>query len=416
MGRNGSRGRNVVLAGILVAGFAAAAAPVAFGFADESVSELAQYYGFGPLELFKLQQRSGNMLVGDLNHDGLNDLVLVDNSNSRIDILQQRKQPDSPGAAVKSAKINAIANDWRFEHRKMSVDKAIASLALGDFNGDGRTDIAYIGLPDRLILKLQPEKGEWTSPPTIRLPDLQPAQWMMVGGDLNHDRKDDLVVLGKNETYVLYQQGKGELGTPERLMNTSDKLGLAQIADLDGDSRNDLCYLANDEGERSLCARLQTQDGHLGPEMRFELERPRAVALFDIDNKAQKEILTIHGQTGRVKLFQLHRPEAKAGELAGQLIQYGFGQQGVGRDRDLATGDVTGDGRSDVVVTDPESAQMIVYQQVVGIGLDQGNTFPGLVGSTQVRIADLDGDKTGEVIVLSAGKRRLESAAWKKGG
>ena len=265
MGRNGSLGRNVVLAGILVAGFAATAEPVAFGFADESVSELAQYYGFGPLELFKLQQRSGNMLVGDLNHDGLNDLVLVDNSNSRIDILQQRKRPDSPGAAAKSSKINAIANDWRFEHRKMSVDKAIASLTLGDFNGDGRTDIAYIGLPDRLILKLQPEKGEWTSPQTIRLPDLQPAQWMMVGGDLNHDQKDDLVVLGKNETYVLYQQGKGELGTPERLMNTSDKLGLAQIADLDGDGRNDLCYLANDEADRAALCPLADPRGAARP-------------------------------------------------------------------------------------------------------------------------------------------------------
>ena len=149
--------------------------------------------------------------------------------------------------------------------------------------------------------------------------------------------------------------------------------------------------------------------------MRFELERPAAVSLFDIDNRAQKEILTIHGQTGRVKLFQLHRPEAKAGELAGQLIQYGFGQQGVGRDRDLATGDVTGDGRSDVVVTDPESAQMIVYQQVAGTGLDQGNTFPGLIGSTQVRIADLDGDKTGEVVVLSAREKAIGVSRMEKG-
>src|SRR5579871_1638772 len=137
MHRKGFRGRVVLLLCAVGVGASVVSTtePDAFGFADESVSELAQYFGFGPLELFKMQQRSGNMLVGDLNHDGLNDLVLVDNSNSRIDILQQRSKPDS-AATTKSTKINAIANDWRFEHRKMSVDKAIASLTLGDFNGD----------------------------------------------------------------------------------------------------------------------------------------------------------------------------------------------------------------------------------------------------------------------------------------
>lgn len=387
---------------------------------QETVSELAQYFGFGDLELFKLQQRSTNMLPGDFNHDGLTDLVLVDNSNSRIDLLQQRKERPDPAKQPKSAKINAVENDWRFEHRKLAVDKAVASLAVGDFNGDGRTDIAYLGLPDRLMLKLQPESGEWPSKQVQRLPDLQPALWMLAAGDLNSDKKDDLVVLGKNETYVLYQKPDGTLGAPEHVMNTSDKLQLAQIADLDGDGRADLCYTANDEGERTLCARLQTQDGHLGPEMRFELEHPRAVSLYDIDNKAQREILTIHGQTGRVKLFQLQRPEAKPGELAGQLIQYGFGQQGVGRDRDLAIGDITSDGKVDVVVTDPEAAQMIVYQQVPAgdpasgpaagrtlSGLDQGHTFPGLTGTTQVRIADLDGDKRGDVVVLSPREKAI---------
>ena len=39
-------------------------------------SPLAQYYGFKPVEVFKLAERSGNMLTGDLNHDGLTDLIL----------------------------------------------------------------------------------------------------------------------------------------------------------------------------------------------------------------------------------------------------------------------------------------------------------------------------------------------------
>ena len=56
-------------------------------------SPLAQYYGFKPVEVFKLADRSGNMLTGDLNHDGLTDMILVDNSHSRLDLMIQRKAP-----------------------------------------------------------------------------------------------------------------------------------------------------------------------------------------------------------------------------------------------------------------------------------------------------------------------------------
>ncbi|MEX2286561.1 MAG: VCBS repeat-containing protein, partial [Planctomycetaceae bacterium] len=70
-------------------------------------------------------------------------------------------------------------------------------------------------------------------------------------------------------------------------------------------------------------------------------------------------------------------------------------------------GDLDGDGLADVVVTDPESAQMIVYRQQRGRGLDAGSTFPGLVGASQVRVSDLDGNKAAEVVVLSTKEKTL---------
>ncbi|MDB5386114.1 MAG: repeat protein, partial [Planctomycetaceae bacterium] len=236
--------------------------------AQEPANELAEFYGFRPLEIFKLATRSGNMVAGDLNHDGLTDLAIVDNSNSRIDLLLQRKKMSDQKEKSTTKDVNSFKGDWRFEHKKFPVDKALSALSLGDFNGDGRLDMAYVGLPDRLIVKLQPETGEWKAGPTFRLPDLQLAQWMMAAGDLNHDGKDDLVILGKNYTFLLYQK-EGEIQAPERLMNTSDKLGLIQIGDLDGDGRADLSYLANDDSGRSLCARFQTVAGKMGPELRF---------------------------------------------------------------------------------------------------------------------------------------------------
>ena len=330
--------------------------------ADEPEVDLSHYYGFDELEIFKLEWRSASMLPGDVNNDGLTDLVVADNSHSRLDLLIQRsEEPETDAASARTNDVNEISSGWRFEHRKLPVDRQIASVALGDFNGDDRTDIAYFGVPDRLVIRYQPESGEWQERETFRLPDVLDAQWIMAAGDLNSDGRDDVVVLGTKVTYLLYQQDGG-LAAARRLMNTANKLGLVQIADLDGDGRNDLCYVANDDLERSFAARLQNEGGELGPELRFELNQPRGLSVADVDGRPGKEVLCIDSNTGRAKILRLKRPAAEPGELAGQLVQYGFGDSS-GRDRDLATGDLDGDGLIDAVVTDPESAQVIVFRQ-----------------------------------------------------
>lgn len=370
------------------------------------VNELAQYYGFKPLEIVKLSDRSANLVSGDFNHDGLSDLAIADNAHSRIDLLLQRgaKPANVPAAKVE---VNQFAPHWRFEHRKLSVDHEIAAMAAGDFNNDGLIDLAYFGGTDKLVLRFQPKSGDWTEKTTIRLPDVPALAWVVLAGDLNNDKRDDIAVLGLNQTYLLYQQKDGKLGSPESLFNTSQRLTLGQIADLDGDGRKDLCYLSHDEGEQALAARLQGQDGRLGPELRFEMTKPRSVSIAQLDQSPQVEVLTVDSSTGRVKLLQLERPTPKPGELASRLIQYGLGQQAADKSRDIATADLDGDGLTDVVVADPDAARMIVFKQRKGIGLEQGEAFSGLVGAEQVRAADLDGNGAAEVIVLSTKEKTI---------
>ena len=378
----------------------------ATGGAEES--PLAQYYGFKPVEVFKLAERSGNMLTGDLNHDGLTDLILVDNSHSRLDLMIQRS--DKPGTKEKPAgrtDVNVIDDAWRFDHQKLPVDHDVAAMTLGDFDGDGRTDIVYFGTPDQLVIRFQPEKGEWTRTKKQRIPDVAASQWFLTAGDLDGNGLDDLVILGKHETILLYQTEKGVLAAPRRLMNTSDKLGLAQIADLDGDGRLDLCYLAGEGLNRVLGARLQQASGQLGPEYVFDLERPRAVSLRDIDGKPGHEILTIDSRTGRLKLLNVEQKKLGEHELPERLIQYGFGKQGSGKERDLAVGDFDGDGLSDLVVTDPDASRVLFFKQSKGQGLEMGIPFPSLTGADQIRAADLDGNGTAELVLHSAAEKTL---------
>ena len=61
--------------------------PVSLHAAD---GDLSAKFGFSGVEIYKVAFRSGNMLAGDFNHDGKLDLIVVDNSHSRIDLFQQR--------------------------------------------------------------------------------------------------------------------------------------------------------------------------------------------------------------------------------------------------------------------------------------------------------------------------------------
>jgi len=378
--------------------------------------DFSPYYGFKPVEVFKLEPRASNLLAGDFNSDGLTDLVLFDNGHARIDLLLQRRRPSEPLPDTTPVGVNEVAPEGRFEHKKIPLDKQLASMAVGDFNGDGRTDIACFGVPDRLMILYQPKKGEWRVNVTMRVPDVLPVQWNMAAGDLNGDGKDDLVILGKHQTYIFLQEEKGGLAPPIVLMNMSEKLSLAQVVDVNGDGRKDLCYLAGEGQERVFCARLQDASGKLGPELQFEVDPPRSVSYADVSGRRGREILTIDNQTGRLKILQMQTPTSGDEEPTGRLVQTGFGRQDSGdRSRDFALGDIDGDGLADLVVTDPDGAGVFVFRQRKGEGLDPAQTFPSFAGVAQVRIADLDGDKKNEVVVLSTKERAIGISRFQNG-
>lgn len=380
------------------------------------VSRWAEYYGFQPVEVIKLSDRSSNLLSGDFNHDGLTDLVLIDNSHHRLDLLIQRKEPPTEGPrTVDLRDVNRIDNPWRFDHQKLPVDQDVVSLTTGDFNHDGRTDLAYFGNPDQLVIRYQSEEATWNQKQQIRLSDIAAAQWCLSAGDLNHDGRTDLVILGKSDTMLLLQPETGEFGPPQKLLNTSSQLGLVQAADLNADEREDLCYLAGDALNRSLGVRLQNPNGQLGPEYLFDLERPRAVSVREVDGQPGQEILTIDSRTGRMKVLRLTFRDQGSRQAPERLVRYGFGQRGTGRDRDLAVGDFDGNGLNDVVVTDPEASRVLLYRQTADQGLDLGTPFPCLSGANVVRPWLGPGREGLKLLVHSTSEKAIGVSQWQEG-
>ncbi len=388
-------------------------APVPVSAQDEEAYPLAGYYGFLPVEITKVDARAHSVVTGDFNHDRLQDLAIVNNGHSRIDILLQRAKPQAAKAADKNDRtVNQVPDHWRLELKKLPVDRPVAALCAGDLNGDGRSDLAYFGTPDRLVIQLQGAAGDWKEKREIRLADVDPKAWSLVVGDVNHDTLQDLIVMGKRNTFLLLQQADGKLADPLMIRNTTEDVGLGMIQDLDGDGRNDLFYNATEKDDRFICARLQDAQGQLGPELRFDtIQNPRGVVLYDLDGKPGSEVLVIDGQTNRVRAMQVRR--ATEGELGAKLIQYGIG--GGSDAGELALGDLDGDHLLEVVVANPERASVVVFKQRAQSGLDLGTDYPGFLGVTQIRVADVNSDGKSEVIVLSPKENALGISRFEDG-
>ena len=389
-------------------GLAWAGAPAAR--ADEP--KLAEYFGFKPLEIYKLDARISNLVVRDLDGDKVDDVAVVNNGRSRIDLLLSGKGPaDGPAPG---ADPNQVPNDRRMRLRSVPVNKEVLNLQAGDFDGDGQVDLAYYGTPAELVILYNQGGGRFGRPRPIATGEATQGSNVLAVGDLNRDGRDDLALLAENEVVTVLQGEKGKLGEPERLPHTAtNKPILIRAVDLDGDGGDDLVIWCGDEDPFRV--RFSAAGGKLGPEQRFATESIRALAFANLDGKPGAEVLTIETQSGRVKVLALDESEEDDAERRGRLIFYPL-PQGQARGRSLAVGDLDGDGRADVVVTDPASAQFLVYRQgPKGAGLGAAQTFPGLVGGRTVRLADFDGDGKAEVVVLSEQEKQVARSTLEAG-
>src|ERR1700757_706736 len=135
----------------LIVGFSAAA--VISGFAAEDVSNR---FGFTGPEIFPIDSQIALLRSADLDGDGLNDLIVVNNSRSKINLLYNQTGKTN---LVKNAKpsgkleLNELPPDARFRIESISSEKRISALVVEDLNGDGKPDIAYYGEPKELVVQ-----------------------------------------------------------------------------------------------------------------------------------------------------------------------------------------------------------------------------------------------------------------------
>jgi len=373
------------------------------------------HIAFSGPELLKMEWGAPAVAVGDVNGDGLLDILSSDPTKARIECFLQRPAGEPVSAqtsepAGEADDINALPDAPRFERRPLAVELRVFSLLSADFTGDGRDDLAYYGEPNKLILVEQSAEGTWGARHTFELPDGSRNPGALAAGDFDGDGRTDIVLVGRNVLHFLSHEEDGQLAPAKKVPASAEGSGFVLVGDFDGNGRLDLAYPVAQQ-ETPLCFRLQDVDGTLGPEQFASVPRFRAIATVRRRDDARAALGLILAASGRLELRRLAAREEKGApaEQAGLLV---CPLEEDKSERQLLVCDLDGDGRLDVVATYPSTAQVGVLFQREGGRMSQPALYPSLSGISEATTGDLDGDGHPELVVLSKEEETIGYSRW----
>ncbi len=367
----------------------------------------------GP-EVLKLDWNTRSLHPVDLNKDGRTDLAVVNNDRSAIEILYQLAPGEELPRSTRGARVNRwepVLEDARFRRASVTSGITVFDLVSGDFNGDGRMDLAYTGDPQPLTLRLQEADGSWTERKVTESPSPAQTVGSFRAADLDGDGRADLAMLGQKELALFFQEKGGELTAPERYALPDDTCYGLEVLDVNGDARPDLVYLCG-SGRDALRVRLQAENRQFGPEQAYAIKNSRCtLQVFRPAAKGKPAVFAFaQDATGQFEEFELEAVE-KGGEqltLRPRVFSPRPGSKTAGSQ---ALGDFDGDGQVDVAISDPDGAQVFLYLRQNDGGFTRAQRYPVLSDTRSLAAGDWDGDGRAEIFVASPKEQAVGVAA-----
>ncbi len=360
--------------------------------------------GFGPPAVTKLDWDTRSLRVADLNGDGLNDLILVNNDRGRIDFLLQRGE-DEPlppsGRPVRKNRWEPVLEDALFREENLVTGFPLFAVVAGDFNHDGRTDVAYTASETPLSIQYQLDDGGFAE--AVVFDGFQPRPWTstLKVGDVDGDGKTDLLVLGQEEILLFRHDEEGLSTHPDRLrMAATDAYGI-DLADINRDGRPDIVYASGTDSQ-AWRIRLQEDSGKFGAERAFDLRiGPGIVHLLERGESGQAPIFAYIAQhSGMINLFELRRREnSDAGFESTRPLIYPV--SAGSEPASYAYGDFDGDGIGELAVADPTESSILVYRQEADWKFQPPQSFPSLLGTSELVVAPREEGAGDDLAVFS---------------
>ncbi len=279
------------------------------------------------------------------------------------------------------------------------------SVAIGDVNGDDLNDVLVLtglkALDDnsyKLFVYHQDIEGNLLPP--VKLPATVSNGNSLDTGDFNGDGRTDVVAGGTATGGIFYQTTTGSLAamvpfTPPQAM-------IVCAGDFNADGRDDIASL--NWSSSSVYVSLQSPGGTMLPAVEYQVSHGGfdELAAGDLNNDGRDDIAIMSG-SGNFPDTQILLQSATGtmNPPTPYLLPTGVTANG------MTVGDITGDGMHDLLVThgvEPQSARISIFNQAPSGGLDfSPANIQAYYGPDTVRVADVNRDNRGDLVVLYGG-------------
>src|ERR1043165_6776506 len=263
------------------------------------------------------------------------------------------------------------------------------SVAVGDFNGDGRADLALTNQTTSSVSVLLGDgMGGFLSANSFTV-GADPLS--VAVGDFNGDGHADLAVANRNSNTasVLLGDGTGGLGAA-RNFNTGTSPDGIVAADFNGDGKLDL--VTSNAGTNDISVLLGDGAGNFGAATSFNIgDSPNTVAAGDFNGDGNLDIVTANFSNNVSVLLGA----GTGGFGAGPPFAVGTLPVSV------AVGDFDGDGNPDIVTANRGTNNVSVLLGDGTGGFGPAASFATENGPVAVAVGDINGDGKEDIVTAN---------------
>ncbi len=290
---------------------------------------------FQPAQDFPVGRGPTSVAVGDFNRDGILDLVTTNLGSFAVPNNTVSVLLGNGNGTFQLARDFLVGSNPNF-------------IAVGDFNGDGLQDLAVANFgsnaPDATTVSVLLGNGDGTFQVAGTFNAQRGPLWVAVG-DFNGDGRQDLAVANFGSTTVSVLLGNGD-GTFQAAQNVAAAQGPASVAvgDFNGDGRQDLAVTIFGDGTAAtVMVLLGNGDGTFRAPLSFGVGRgpvSSSVGDFNGDGVQDLAVSNWDGNTGTIVSVLVGN-----GDGTFQAAQNVVAGRGV---LFAAVADLNGDGRLDL--------------------------------------------------------------------
>jgi hypothetical protein len=282
--------------------------------------------------------------IADLNGDGRPDVVTADYHGNSVSVLLGA----GTGALAARTSYPTVAGG------------ETSNLAVGDVNGDKILDVVATN-PMRASASLFLGKGDGTLGAAINLPVGPTAAsepYSAAIGDFNGDGKADLAIADVLSAQIYVRQGNGDGTFNDEVAYAIGGLGPYILITRDVNADGVLDLVCANRGGDSVTVLIGRGDGLFRKAIVTSTGKgtgPYSVAVADFDQDGAPDIVTANFQAGNATVLRGHGdgtfdPPIDAGRTStGQRFTYG-----------VVAGDFNGDGKPDIATANPDDDSISV--------------------------------------------------------